>query len=174
MFSNLTKGQQVYIIDKNGEGSLKIGVVDEIKIPTTYQYQPVGMPYTFPFDVVVKYEDGSESTFPQLQPNTAVATFNNQNTLVCENRDVAQLEVDKINVSCRKQIELMPYYEKLLASTEKMMRQLSPQYAKQQQTDEEIKNLKTGMAQMSGTLSEMKGMMERVIAGISSPKKSNS
>lgn len=173
MFSNLTKGQQVYVIDKSGEGTLKIGVVEEVKIPTAYQYQPLGMPYTFPFDVVVKYEDGSNDVFPQLQPNTAVATYNNQNTIVCDSRDVAQMEVDKINSSCRKQLELVPYYEKLLASTEMMMRQLNPNYAKQQETDEEIKNLKTGMAQMTGTLTEMKSMMERMIAGISSSKKSN-
>ena len=57
--------------------------------------------------------------------------------------------------------------------TELMMRQLNPNYAKQQETDEKIKNLESGMSQMSGTLVEMKGMMEKMIAGISSKKSNN-
>lgn len=173
MFSNLTKNQPIFIIDKSGDGELKIGVVGEIRLPNTYQFQPMGTQPTIPFDVVVKYENGSEDTFPQLQPGMSVATFNNGNVIVCDNRDIAQMEIEKIRDYSRKHLDLVPHYEKLLESTEMMMRQLSPNYAKQQQTDEEIKNLKEGMSQMSGTLTEMKGMMEKMIAGISSSKKSN-
>ena len=173
MFSNLTKNQPIFVIDKSGDGELKIGVVSELRLPNTYQFQPIGTQPTIPFDIVVKYEDGREDTFPQLQPGMSVATFNNGNVVVCDNRDIAQMEIEKIIEYSRKHLEMVPHYEKLLETTEQMLRQLSPSYAKQQQTDEEIRNLKEGMSQMSGTLTEMKGMMEKMIAGISSSKKSN-
>lgn len=170
MFSNLSKNQQIFIIDKREDGVLKIGVVDEIKNQNPYA---IGIANTIPFDIVVKFEDGNTENFTQLPPNQSVFTYNNGDVIVCDSRDMAQLEIDKINTYCNRHIELMSHYEKLRDSTEQMKRQLNPQYAKQQQTDEKIKNLEDSMTQMSGTLVEMKGMMERMIAGISSSKKSN-
>lgn len=172
MFSNLSKSQQIFVIDKREDGVLKIGVVDEIKNVNPYQLN-IGLQPTLPFDIVVKYEDGTLETFPQLPPNQSVFTYNNGDVIVCDSRDMAQVEIEKINMYSRKHIDLVPHYEKLLSSSEQMMRQLNPNYAKQQETDEKIKNLEDGMTQMSGTLVEMKGMMEKMIAGISSSKKSN-
>lgn len=167
MFSNLSKSQQVFVIDKREDGVLKVGVIEEIKNQNPYA---IGMAQTMPFDAVVKYEDGSIETFPQIQPNTAVVTYNNGDIIVCDSREVAQNEVEKINAYCRKHLELVPHVEKLLASSERIKRELNPSYAKQQQTDEDIKFLKEGYSQMSGTLVEMKDMMEKVIAGMSSKK----
>ena len=170
MFGNLSKNQQLFVIDKREDGILKIGVVDDIKNQNPYQVN-LGYQHTIPFDVVVKYEDGSTETFPQLAPNQSVFTYNNGDVIVCDSRDVAQIEIDKINSFCNRHIELMPYYEKLRDSTEQMKRQLNPSYAKQQETDDKIKNLESGMSQMSGDIFEMKGMMKQLIAGISSSKK---
>lgn len=170
MFSNLTKNQQIFIIDKREDGILKIGVVDDIKNQNPYQVN-LGYQQTLPFDVVVKYEDGTTETFPQLAPNQSVFTYNNGDIIVCDSMDMAQIEVDKIHVYSQKHLDLVPHFEKLLSSTEQMKRQLNPNYKKQQETDEKIKNLEDGMSRMSGTLFEMKGMMEKMIAGISSSKK---
>lgn len=172
MFSNLSKNQHIFVIDKRDEGALKIGVVDEIKPQNPYQLN-YGVQQSLPFDIVVKYEDGSVETFPQLAPSQSVFTYNNGDVIVCDSREVTQAEIEKIHVYSQKHLDLVPHFEKLLASTEIMMRQLSPNYAKQQETDEKIKNLEDSMNQMSGTLVEVKGMMERMIAGISSSKKSN-
>ena len=168
MFSNLSKNQQVFVIDKSEDGVLKVGVVDEIRNQNPYS---IGMAQVMPFDAVVKYEDGSSETFTQLQPSMAVATYNNGNVIVCDSRDMAQVEVEKINTYSRKHLELVPHYEKLLASSEQMMRVLNPRYAKDQQTDEDIKTLKADVRNVTDTLSEMKGMFEKVIAGMSSSGK---
>lgn len=173
MFSNLSKNQQVFIIDKREDGILRIGVVDEIKTANPYQMNTIGITPALPFDIVVKYEGGNTETFPQLPPGQCVQTYNNGDIIVCESRDVAQAEVEKINSYSRKHIELVPHFEKLISSSEQMMRQLNPQYAKQQETDEEIRNLKDGMMQITTTLGDMKGMMEMVIAGISQKKSNN-
>lgn len=170
MFSNLSKNQQVFIIDKRGDGVLKIGVVDEIKNQNPYA---IGITPTLPFDIVVKYEDGSTESYPQLPPTQSVQTYNNGDVIVCESRDMAQTEVEKINAYSKRHIELVPHFEKLQSSTEQMLRQLNPQYAMQQQNEEDIKNLKADVRNVTDTLSEMKGMMEKVIAGMSSQKKSN-
>lgn len=170
MFSNLSKNQQVFIIDKRENGVLRIGVVDEVKNPNPYA---VGLTPTIPFDVVIKYEDGNVETFPQLPPSQSVLTYNNGDIILCDSRDSAQVEIDKINTYCTRHIELMPHYEALRNSTEQMKRQLNPQYAMQQQNEEDIRNLKADVRNVTDTLSEMKGMMEKVIANISSSKKSN-
>lgn len=169
MFSNLSKNQQIFIIDKREDGVLKVGVVDEIKNQNPYT---ISLTPTLPFDIVVKYEDGDTESFTQLPPNQSVFAYKNGDVIVCDSREVAQMEVDKIFVYCNRHIELMPHYEALRDSTEQMKRQLNPNYAKQRETDEKIKSLEDGMSQMSGTLVEVKTMMEKMIAGISSSKKS--
>lgn len=169
MFSNLAKNHQVFVIDKREDGVLKIGVVDEVKNTNPYQLN-LGIAPSVPFDVLVKYEDGSVETFPQLPPNQCVQTYNNGDIIVCDSRDVAQSEVEKINSYSKKHIELVPHFEKLISSSEKMLRQLNPNYAKQQQTDEDIKNLKADVRSVTDTLSEMKGMMATLLADISSKK----
>lgn len=171
MFSNLSKNQQVFIIDKREDGILRIGVVEEIKNANPYQLNTIGITPTLPFDLVVKYEDGSTETFPQIMPAQSVQTYNNGDIIVCDSRDMAQNEVEKINAYSRKHLELVPHFEKLLSSSEQMLRQLNPSYAKQQQTEEDIKHLKDDVRNVTDTLSEMKGMMEKVIAGISSTSK---
>lgn len=174
MFSNLYKNHQVFVIDKRDDGVLKIGVVEEIKNANPYQLNTIGVAPTLPFDIVVKYENGSVETFPQLPPTQSVQTYNNGDIIVCDSRDMAQNEVEKINAYCRKHLELVPHFEKLLFSSEQMKRVLNPNYALQQQNEEDIKNLKADVRNVTDTLSEMKGMMEKMIAGISSSKKSNS
>lgn len=170
MFSNITKNQQVFVIDKRDDGILKIGIVEEVKNQNPYA---IGMANTLPFDIVVKYEDGDIESFTQLPPNQSVQTYKSGDIIVCDNRDVAQMEIEKINAYCTRHIELMPHYEKLRDSTELMKRQLNPQYAIQQQNEEDIRNLKADVRNVTDTLSEMKGMMEKVIAGISSSKKNS-
>ena len=170
MFSNLLKNQQVFIIDKREDGTLKIGVVQEMKNQNPYS---IGLTATLPFDLVVRFEDGNVESFPQLPPSQSVFSYNNGDVIVCDSREAAQAEIEKISSYCIRHIELMPHYEALRESCEKMKRKLNPDYAKQKETDEKIRNLEDGMNQMSGTLVEMKGMMERMIAGISSSKKSN-
>lgn len=172
MFSNLTKNQQVFIIDKRENGTLKIGVVEEIKNANPYQMN-YGIAPTVPFDIAVKYEDGNTETFPQIPPSQCVQTYNNGDIIVCDSIEVAQSEAEKLNAYCKRHIELVPHIEKLLASSENMLRKLNPGYAKQQETDQEIKTLKDDVSKMHTTLFEMKDMMEKVVAGISSPKKSN-
>lgn len=171
MFSNLTKNQQVYVIDKSNDGELKIGVVGEIKLPSPYQFQPMPMQIAVPFDITVKYEDGSEEPFGQVQPSTAVVTYNNGNVILCDSREVAQMEIDKIASYSRKHLELVSHYEKLLESTERMMSQLDPRYAKDQQNDEDIKNLKSNMSDINSKLDDM---IKMVTQYMSSSKKSNS
>lgn len=170
MFSNLTKNQQVYVIDKSNDGDLRIGVVGEIKLPSPYQFQPMPMQIAVPFDITVKYEDGSEEPFGQVQPSTTVVTYNNGNIILCDSREAAQIEIDKISAYSRKHLELVTHYEKLLKSTEKMKSQLDPRYAKDQKNDEEIKNLKSNMSDIS---SKLDNMIQMVTQYMSSSKKSN-
>lgn len=169
MFGNLSKNQQVFVIDKREDGTLRIGVIDEIKNP--YQISSLGVAPAMPFDITVKYEDGATETFPQLQPNSAVATYNNGDVIVCDSRDVAMCEAEKINTYAKRHIELVPHFEKLISSSEQMLRRLNPSYAKQQQTDDEIRNLKEDVRNVTNTLSEMRDMMEKMIDGISSTSK---
>lgn len=175
MFSNLNKNNQVVIIDKSGDGVMKVGIVADIKQQnSTFQFNPIGVPNTTPIDIVVKYEDGSEDNFPQLPPNNSVFTYNNGNIIVCDGRDSARPEIERLHSYAKQHIESTPHYEKILASTEQMMCAIDPRYAKEQQNDAEIKNLKSGMQNMEGKLDSLTSMMQQFMTDMVSSKKSNS
>lgn len=182
MFSNLNKNNQVVVIDKTGDGLMKVGVVSDIKQQNTpYQFNPIGVPNNSPIDIVVKYEDGSEDNFPQLPPNNTVFTYNNGNVIVCDGRDSARSEIEKLHAYAKQHIESTPHYEKILASTEQMMCAIDPRYAKDLQNDADIRNLKSGMQNMQCGMQTMEGkidnlasMMQQFMSGmVSSGKKSN-
>lgn len=181
MFSNLNKNNQVVIIDKSGDGVMRVGIVAEIKQQNTpYQFNPIGVPNTAPIDILVKYEDGSEDNFPQLPANNTVFTYNNGNVIVCDGRDSARSEIEKLHSYAKQHIESTPHYEKILASTEQMMCTIDPRYAKEQQNDADIRNLKCGMQNMQSGMQNMEGkidnlasMMQQFMTGMVSPKKSN-
>lgn len=174
MFSNLRQNQTIYIIDLSNEPAMKIGTVANIIQPASPIYQPLNLPNDGPIDIKVKYEDDTIVDFPKLQPSQCTATYNGGKVIVCDSRETASQEVENLHSISQKNIDNVPYHEKMLGLTDKWMQILNPRYAKEKETDDEIKALKNNLQGVNGKLDNLAEMMQNYFASSSSGRsKSN-
>lgn len=150
MFSSLRQGSPLYILDKDAL-TLKVGTVESAPQVTFNQWIPNMPPQ--PMDVLVKFDNGTTSEFKQMQPNMSVAVYGN--VLVAETRELMLQEVEQMIRQSQKQIESVPYHQKVIESCKGMMKSLSPMYAKEQATDEEIANMKADIGEIKKLLMKM-------------------
>ena len=138
MFSALRQGSQVYILEKGSPAVLKIGqVVTSTSPVTTYPYLQQNT-----VDIVVKVDDSTQE-FKQLPSQLSIANYNNGNTIVSESRDLMCQEVETMIRNSKQIIDSVPYHEEIIKSGESMLKDLSPQYAKQKDQEDKINNLET-------------------------------
>lgn len=139
MFSALRQGSSVYILEKGSKVELKIGQVVSVTSPTTpYPY----LTTSSTVDIVIKVDDQTQD-FKQLPSQLSVATYNNGNTVISESRDLMCQEVETMIRNSRQVLDSIPYHEDLVKTGEEMLKQLSPQYAKQKDQEDKINNLET-------------------------------
>lgn len=172
MFSALRQGNLFYSLDKTNEPKLKIGEVVSVSQPQPKfgQYQPyVTTAETF-VDVTVKFDNGAQEEYKQLPSALCIANFNNQNLVVSESRDLMAMEVEAMMRSSQKILDSIAYHEKVVAESDKLLRELNPRFAKEKETDEKIKSLEDGVTNLSATLSDVKDMLSKAL-NVSSGKK---
>lgn len=139
MFSALRQGSQVYILEKGSPAELKIGQVITATSPTSsFPY----MQNASTIDIVVKVDDSTRE-FKQLPSQLSVANYNNGNTIISESRDLMCQEVETMIRNSKQILDSVPYHEEVIKSGEIMLKDLSPQYAKQKDQEDKINNLET-------------------------------
>lgn len=158
MFSSLRQGSTLYVLYKD-DLKLKVGTVTSMTQPTFNQYLP-NMPMQ-PIDAVVKFDDETSNEFKQLQPSLSVATYGN--VVVAETKELMTQEVEQMARVSKSQIDNMPYHQRVLEETKRMLAMLNPAYAKEQQTEKELQFLKQEMA-------ELKDLMRGMTTSSISPK----
>lgn len=143
MFSSLRQGAPIYVLDKSTL-TLKVGTVASATQPTFNQYLP-SMPMQ-PMDITVKFDDGMSNEFKQVQPSLSVATYGN--VVVAETRELMSQEVEQMARASKQQLDNVPYHQKVLEASKKMQEVLNPAYAREQQTDREIAELKSTIKEL--------------------------
>lgn len=152
MFSALQQGSQIYILDKKNTPKLSIGEVISVSAPTN-PYNAFGTPNFMDTKVDINAKIG-ESTIElkQLGSNLSVASDPASGTVITETRELMQTEVDNMLQASKRVLESVPYHQSVIKSIEGMLKQLNPRYAKEQERDEDISNLKAKVGGMESKL----------------------
>lgn len=167
MFQNLRQGNSLYIIDKTGVPSLKIGQVVTVGNPTpVYNTQTVGLtlglqPKT---EVLVRAKvNDSEGEFPHLPADQNVYDYGNM--VVTDSREAAISEVDAIKQHAQSIIDSMEHNEATVVACDEMFKALNPNYAKEKERDEAISSLSTRLdsfeERMGKTLSNIEKLLSK-------------
>lgn len=151
MFSSLRQGSPLYILDKSNL-TLKVGSVISVPQQTSYQFMPNLM---VPFNATVKFEDGSQNEFQQLQPNSSVALYGN--VVVAETKEQMMQEVDQMVRNSKSVLDSMEYHKKVLVACDDMMKVLSPAFAKEKDTEHRLDTLEQGLGDIKRMLQSMSG-----------------
>lgn len=177
MFSNLRQNQSIFIIDLTNDPTMREGVVVNIVQQPTNTYQPLGVPNSLPIDIQVKYDDGTVADFPKLQPMLTTATYNGGKVIVCDSRETASQEVENLHNHSQKEIDNIPYHQKMVAKTDEWMQALNPRYKKEKETDNEIQEIKKEVGGVKQEIQNLTGMFRDFLSSNTSSSgrsKSNS
>lgn len=145
MFSQLRQGSVIYILEKGEQTQLRTGQVVSVSQPqpmynTQNPTMMIGMQPEMVVDVTVK-ADGKEYDLKQLHAGLSIEARPDISCVISDNREAMLQEVESIQTESRQVIDSEPYHKARLKACEQIVRQLNPNYEKEQRRDEQLEEL---------------------------------
>lgn len=158
MFSALRQGSILYILEKGDKPSIKIGQVESVTQPrpkygTFNPTVPFGANLDTIVDIAVKI-DNEKKEYVGVPSNASIHEYGN--IIVSESREAMAAEVNNMLQTSRSIIDSIDYHRSVIGTCEEMLKQLDPDYAKQQERDDAIDSLK-------GEVSSLKNDMNKIL-----------
>lgn len=133
MFQNLRENDAIYVIDKSGVPSLRIGQVKNVGKPmpaTPTQTAGLMMGMNPQFQITIRaLIDGQEGDFGQLLATESVHDYGKM--LIVDNRESLLSEIDKIRMKSQGELDRHDLNKKTVEACEEMSRAVNPEYAKE-------------------------------------------
>ena len=133
MFSALSQGSSIYLLDKTSSPKFLIGEIVGVTQPKFNFNQAT-------VDLKVKVED-SVQEFNNLPSINSVVTYNNGKLLISETKQGIQNEVETILTNSKNVIDNINQYKENIKDCEEILKQLNPQFAKDKERDDRLLNL---------------------------------
>lgn len=166
MFQNLRENDAIYVIDKSGVPSLKIGQVKNVGKPmpaTPTQTAGLMMGLNQQFEITIRAKvDGQEGDFGHLLTTETVHDYGNM--VIAESREVALSEIDKIRMKSQGELDRHDINEQTILSCEEMSKTLNPTYAKEKERDEAISALSTRLDSFEKRMGQALGNIEKLLS----------
>lgn len=133
MFSSLSQGTIVYILDKTESPKLKYGEVVGVSAPKFQAMNTV-------VDLKINM-DGNVQDFSNIPSNNTIVSYNNGKITISETKQGLSSEVES-SLQNRKQIlNNIEQYKKDVVYYEEILKELNPQFAKDKERDDRLNNL---------------------------------
>ena len=139
MFSALSQGSPVYILDKTSSPDYKVGEIIGVSYPKMNPYN-IGPQNTV--DLKVKVDDSIQE-FNNLPSINNIITYNNGKILISETKQGIQNEVEGILTNSRNILDNIDNYKQNIEDCENILKQLNPQFAKDKERDDRLQNLES-------------------------------
>ena len=139
MFSALSQGSPVYILDKTSSPKYSIGEIVGVSYPKTNPYN-LGPQNTV--DIKVKIE-GQVQEFNSIPSINSIVSYNNGKIIISETKQGIQNEIESILSNSKQILNNIDGYKKNVENCEEILKQLNPQFAIDKERDERLSNLET-------------------------------
>ena len=158
MFSALSQGSLIHILDKTNGFEYKTGKVVGITQPK-YSANFSSLPNTQTFvDIKIKIDE-VVNEFNSIPSNYSIVTYNNGKLIISETKQGLQAEIENIIQNAKQSLANVDTYKQAITDGEKVLKQLNPQFAKDKERDEQIDALKTEMNGVKSTLDKLVNML---------------
>lgn len=169
MFSTLRQGNLLFIltVGDNEEPSLTVGQMAEDVRPASPRYN-TSMQFGAAPEMVVdlKVNTGSAvKEFKQVPANLSIANFG-QGVVISESREAMAQEIESIARNSEQIINSVEHHKTVLSGCNKLLRQLNPAFAKDQERQEEFESLKSEVGGIKSDLGEIRNMLMK-LSGVS-------
>ena len=136
MFSALTQGSSVYILDKTSSPKYSIGEVIGVSQPK------INFNGQSTVDLRVNV-DNTTQEFSNLLSINSINTYNGGKVIISETKQGIQNEVESILENSKKIIDNIDVYKQNISDCEEILKQLNPQFAKDKERDDRLFNLES-------------------------------
>lgn len=137
MFSALSQGSSIYLLDKTSSPKYIVGEIIGVSQPKiNYNF---GQPQNT-VDLKVKVDDSIQE-FNNLPSINSLVTYNNGKLVISETKQGIQNEVESLLNNSKQIIDNIDTYKNNIIECEKILKQLNPQFAKDKERDERLLNL---------------------------------
>ena len=157
MFSALSQGSLVHILDKTDGIKYKLGEVIGITQSNGMFGGQFGTPnFTPNSTVTIKLKiDGNVVEYPEAPSNSSVASYNNGCLIICETKQAIISEIVTTLPSNKNIIDNISKYEKSIEDCTELLKQLNPQFAKDKERDDRIDGLNNKVTSMEDKLDKI-------------------
>ena len=133
MFSALTQGSPVYILDKTSDLEYKVGEIVGVSLPKINSFGNT-------VDLKIKVDENIQE-FNSIPSINSFVSYNNGNVMLSETKQGIQTEVENILTTSKKVLNNIDNYKKNIANCESILKQLNPQFAIDKERDERLSSL---------------------------------
>lgn len=156
MFSALSQGNLVYIIDKTDGLKYKTGEIVNIVQGNVFggafgtsSFVPNG---TVTLKVKV---DNNVIDYPEAPLNGSKASYNNGATIVCDNKQGLISEIESTLQSTKQLLADRPKHEQIVNDCEEILKELNPVFAKDKERDDRINSLDNKVSSIESKLDKI-------------------
>ena len=157
MFSALSQGSPIYILDKTSSPEYKIGEVVGVSYPKINPYN-IGPQNTV--DLKIKIE-GQTQEFNSIPSVNSVVSYNNGKIIISESKQGIQNEVESILQNSKHIIESIDTYKKNILQCENILKKLNPQFAIDKERDERLSNLENRFDGVESKLDKIFNLIQK-------------
>lgn len=156
MFSALRQGSLLYVLDKGENLNIKVGQVEGVSQP---RFNPgTGLMGVTIVDIAVKI-DNEKKDFIGVPSNVSIHEYGN--VVISESREQMIQEINAMLRTSKSALESVDYHHKVISACEDMLKQIDPEYAKQQERDDTIDSLKNEVGSLKSDVSRILDLLTR-------------
>lgn len=156
MFSALTQGSLVYILDKTDKPTLKIGEIVSISLPkpsfNQYQQPTVDMKINI---------GGTTYEYNSIPSGLSIVTYNNGKITISESKQGLQQEVENILSNSKQILNNIENYKQNIKDCEQILKELNPQYAKDKERDDRLNSLEERFGGVESKLDKILNLVNK-------------
>jgi 23S rRNA maturation-related 3'-5' exoribonuclease YhaM len=161
MFSGLRQGSTLYVLDKSKEPRVITGFVERVSAPHPMypNYNPnvsFGTNLQTVVDVTVKVGDDKKE-FVGVPSSAYIHSYGDY--VISESKDGMINEVTAMMENSKSIISNVEQHKSNIAACEKILKELNPAYAKEQERDEAIDNISGRMNRIEDILARLESRL---------------
>lgn len=156
MFSALTQGSIVHVLDKTDGLKYKTGEIVGSTQPNPFG-GAFGTPsFSTPSPITLKIKiDGEVKDYPEVPANQTVMSYNNGQIVISETKENILNEVQSVHQNSKQILANREYYEKLIKDSESIMSEINPQFKQDKERDDRINALDDKVSSVTNKLDEI-------------------
>lgn len=153
MFSALSQGSPVYLLDKTSSLDYKVGEIIVVS-------QPKFNAFGNTVDIKVKIDDSIQE-FNGIPSINTFVSYNNGKFIISETKQGIQNEVESILQNRKFVIQNIDNYKQDIVKCENILKQLNPQFAIDKERDERLSKLENKFDTLDSKLDKIFNLVQK-------------